>query len=141
MRRSILVFAYLVALSIYDLREKKVPLVLLVVGGVATILGGIYDGVMGVIDWTQLLFGVLPGVFLLIVAWTTKKAGYADGIVLLLLGAMEGYRRGIVLLCASLFLLCCVVILLLFLRKVKRNTQMPYIPFLAGAYLGLLIMK
>jgi len=127
--------AYLLILSIYDVRERKVPLVLLGIGGVFVVLQGIHYGRTDMLVWMQLLVGSFPGVFLLIVAWASKKAGYADGVVLMLLGMTEGYREGIVLLCVSLLLLSGLVILLLFLRKVKRNTRMPYIPFLTGAYL------
>ncbi len=141
MWKTILVFVYLLVLSIYDVRERKVPLVLLAAGGCAAVLGGICSGLTGAVSWLQLLLGVLPGVFLLAVAWITRKAGYADGIVLLLLGVLEGYQQGVVLLCVSLLLLSCVVMLLLLLRKVGRNTEMPYIPFLAGTYFLLLFVS
>ena len=83
----------------------------------------------------ECLLGLIPGLCLLIVAWATKKAGYADGIVLAVVGAFEGFRGCMLIFSISLITLsvCCAVLLLL--KRVQRNSILPYIPFLCTGYL------
>ena len=139
--KNMLIFAYLLILSIYDIREKKVPVSLLAAGGIGGLAVIGYGCIMGENHlWHQVL-GILPGVFLVIVAWITKKAGYADGILLGILGIIEGYRVGCLVLCFSLLILSGASIILLFLHKVGRQTQIPYIPFLSGTYVLLHIFN
>lgn len=128
------VLVYLLILSLYDIKEKKVPVAMLVAGGIVGMVVVVYDCMVGNGGWLQSMMGILPGAFLLIVAWATKKAGYADGIVLGIIGALKGYRAGCLILCFSLLLLSVVSIILLLLHKVGRKTQIPYIPFLLSAY-------
>lgn len=132
---GIAVLGYLLIVSIYDIRERSIPLMVLIIGGSAAMLRGIYGGITGELAWLQLLFGMLPGGFMLLLSKLTQKAGEADGLVLLFLGISYGYKQGLVLLCVSLLLLTGVVIVLLLFRKVKPDTQMPYLPFLTVAYL------
>lgn len=124
---------YLVILSIYDCREKQVPRVLLFIGVVVTVISLLAT----VIDGQQLLYrilGLLPGQFLLLVAFATKKAGYADGIVLSVIGMILGYQKAVFLFCISLLLMSLVAVLLLFLHKVNGRTRLPYLPFLTVTY-------
>lgn len=129
-----MIFMFLLVLSIWDLRERRVPLILLVAGSIW--LGGVlgYELFTGRISWLYLLLGSLAGVFFLLLAWISGKAGYADGIVLLWLGAAEGYRKVLLILVSSLLLVCLSAITLLMFGKVKKHTRIPYIPFLAVGY-------
>lgn len=129
-----IVFTYLFVLSICDIKECRVPVLLLAAGSVFAGTVVIYELFTGHISWLQPLLGSLPGVFLLLVAWFSKKAGYADGIVLLCLGILYGYREGLLVLCVSLLLISLASVVLLMLRRVKRHTRIPYIPFLTVGF-------
>ena len=85
--------------------------------------------------------GMLPGIVLLLVAVATKKAGWADGVVLLLLGLLWGARECTVSFALSLFAISIVSLILLALRKVDRNARLPYLPFLCGGYLLQAVMR
>ena len=125
---------YLSILSIYDCREKKVPTVLLYLGIAVAVFLSAAEG----ITERQIVYqfiGWLPGIFLILAAFATKKAGYADGIVLGIAGAVLGYQRAVILFCVSLLLLSVVSVLLLFLHKVSGKTRIPYLPFLTTAFL------
>lgn len=78
--------------------------------------------------------GVLPGAGMLLLAKCSHKAGYGDGIVLMQLGFGLGYRQLLLLFSVSLLLLSGISVLLLLLKKVGRNTRMPYLTFLALTY-------
>lgn len=133
---------YLVILGAMDIKEKKVPVWLLVLGMLGAVAVSLSEGFGDGTNWqgnlggmlVEKLIGMLPGFFLLIMAYLTGKAGYGDGIVLLLSGILHGYRFTMALLCGSLLLVFLVCVLLLLFRKVGRDTRIPYLPFLAAAY-------
>lgn len=133
---TIIVLFYLVILGIADLRKRRIPVVLLGIGGVLLPGIGIYRGLQEELGCTEMVIGMLPGVFLVLVAWLTRKAGYADGVVLMQMGLCMGYREVLPLFCFSMLLLSVVSVILLFLRKVKKETKMPYLTFLAFTFLA-----
>ena len=135
---------YLGCMGIFDCREKKIPVWLLVPGmviGVACMVCRIWEVMVngdgqGSI-FLSLVFsmtGLFPGILLLLVAWSSKKVGYGDGIVILCLGAMLEYSKvaGIILWSFGLMSACSLVLLLL--KKVKKESTLPYLPFLFFGY-------
>ena len=126
---------YLLAVSIFDIREKKIPILFLGGGGILVGAGILYGMIAGKLAWYQPLLGMIPGVALLAVARLTEKMGYGDGIVLMMIGGMTGYRGSLVVLCLGSFLASLLCVALLAIRKVKKHSRIPYVPFLTGAYL------
>lgn len=127
-------FLYLLGLSLWDVKERRVPVILLVLGSIAAGSVVAYGMATGRIRGVELILGAIPGLSLLLTAWLTGKAGYADGIVLLCCGIVWGYREALLILCLSLVLISFVSIALLLLHKVKRQSRIPYIPFLAVGF-------
>lgn len=84
---------------------------------------------------TELLWGSAPGILLLLMAAMTKKAGLADGIVLLLLGVPLGYHECILSFVLSLLSMSLVSLALLALNKVRGSSKLPYLPFLWIGYI------
>ena len=142
-----ILLVYLLILSIFDCRERKVPIALLLGGvlglcllifvemGCGTVLGEELGRLSLRDAWREWLLGALPGVFLVLVAVLTRKAGVADGVVLMEIGICLGYRITLLLLCISLMLMSLLCVPLLLMRRVKRKTELPYLPFLTGALL------
>lgn len=128
---TIFTAAWLSAVSIMDIRSRRVPVWLLLVGGIPTLLAGVYKGGEGY----YMLLGALPGILLLGTAFATKKAGYGDGIVLLFLGMGLGGGKSLLLFGVSLFLISVCSLVLLALKKAGRNTGIPFLPFLSAAWL------
>ena len=83
----------------------------------------------------DMLKGLLPGIFLLITAFVTRKAGYCDGIVMLFLGILSDAGEGLLILGISLVLAAAVSLGLLVLREAGKNTRIPFLPFLTAAWL------
>lgn len=131
----IVILIYLSILGVWDYRQRKVPVWLLATGAAAALGAGIYRCVQGELGWMEPLFGVIPGVFLLLMARFSGKAGYADGLVLTELGICLGYREVTLLFGFSLLLLSVCSIVLLLLRRVHKNSKMPYLSFLAVIFL------
>uniref|UniRef100_UPI004056F38E hypothetical protein n=1 Tax=Acetatifactor sp. TaxID=1872090 RepID=UPI004056F38E len=132
---KIFILTYLAILAVKDGREQKIPLWWLLVGAVVLSGIGIYQCVTGGFTWSEMVMGMIPGIFFLAVAWITGKAGMADGLVLIELGLCLGYKECLALCGFGLLLLAVVSSVLLFLHKVRKNTKMPYLPFLAIVYL------
>lgn len=125
-----LVLIYLMVLGIQDLRSGTVPMKWLIAGALILPCIGVLQCMQGDMQWKDLLIGTIPGILMLAIAKLTQKAGYADGIVLLELGLCVGYRKSVALFCFSLLLLAVVSAVLLVLKKVHRNTKIPFLPFL-----------
>lgn len=126
---------YLILLGILDAWKRKVPVLLLLAGGI--VFGGmaINRCIQGEVLWQECIWGMIPGLVLLAVAGITGKAGYGDGIVLMQVGMYLGCERLLLLFGFSMLLLSGSSIVLLLLRKVTKNTPMPYLAFLAITYL------
>lgn len=135
MWKTAVICVYMLIMSGYDYKRKCVPKFLLVIGGAGTGIMAIYAMLVGQTSYIGLFLGAFPGLFLIFVAWLSKKAGYADGIVLLFLGVIYGYKEGVVLLCGSMLLLSMISVILLLLYKVHKNTKLPYLPGLTIAFI------
>lgn len=144
--REIGLLIYLAVLGLFDWRERKVPLILLIGGLMAAFLYQAYLLYHSLAEWqwflVSALLGVLPGFFMLIMARLTDKVGYGDGLVLLNIGLLTSYKSCILLLCFSTLTMSIFSIGLLLLKKVKKDTKLPYLPFLTAVYaFGMLVTR
>ena len=111
---------------------------LLLLGGVVILGSGAYGCIRGENNGTELFLGMIPGVLLLLLAAATKKAGWADGVVLMLLGSMLGFRQCVMGTMVSLAIISVFSAVLLALRRVGKGTNIPYVPFLV---MGVMLCK
>ena len=140
MGKIVLVGVWLLAVSILDVRYRRVPAFLLALGGVPIVLSAICRCGNEGAACIDILKGMLPGAILLVAAFATGKAGYGDGMVLLLLGMTGGEDMVILLFGLSLFFISICAVVLLGRKKADRNTRLPYLPFLATAWLSSLLI-
>ncbi len=122
---------WLLAAGIMDIRTRRVPVWMLVLGGALAM----WAALSRQSGYFEMLKGILPGGLLLLTALATKKAGYGDGIVLAWLGLALGGDRSLLLSGLGLFLTSLCAMVLLALRRVRRDTGLPFLPFLAAAWL------
>ncbi len=135
MWKEALTAAWLIPLSIMDTRNKRVPVWMLWIGMAAAVCVLLYEGINEDPDVLQIWRGLIPGAILLATALATGKAGMADGIILILMGALTGYEICVAAALGGLLLIALLSVILLALRKVKRNTKIPFIPFLTVAWI------
>lgn len=125
---AIITIFYLGIVSCFDLKSKKIPLWVLMSGGV---LGSVFALIDGIDFSPSSLLAFLPGLCFLVVARISEKQiGYGDGLCVLILGFMVNFRECFIVLCLSLFLISFMSLILLVTKKVNRNTKIPFIPFL-----------
>lgn len=135
MWKLLLTILWLGVLAGIDARRRYVPVWLLTLTGVIVTLVSVYEGRKGNLEVTELIWSIFPGIALLTVAVLTKKAGWADGVVLLLLGVHTGFRTCIFSFALGMFFISVVSLALLAFRKVNKNTKLPFLPFLYTGYL------
>ena len=126
---------YLSVLGCFDLWERKVPVILLGCGTVIAI-GRTVFGIFKDPDrwqWKALLFvlGALPGAFMIILSWLTRKVGAGDGWALVNMGLFTDYKTCMFLWAVSLLIMSAFSAGLLIFKKAKKSTRIPYLPFLA----------
>lgn len=137
---EIFILGYLAVLSVFDWRERKVPLILLESGGICAVICVVYKMIQRPHDFRWLfltaLLGCVPGVFLLVTARFTGKAGYGDGLALLHVGLFTNYKTSTFLLCLSMLLMSFFSVGAVAVKKAGRSTKVPYLPFLTAAYVA-----
>lgn len=134
MIKSITIIIFLVISSVFDIRKKIVPLVLIALAGVLVLLLSLFDPHM---SWTGSFIGTLLGLLLLLLGKLFKGTiGAADGLVMVLVGFVMGIYGGCVVLFYSLFLAAVFSIVLLSAKKVSKKDSIPFIPFILVTYVG-----
>ncbi|MCD8069070.1 MAG: hypothetical protein LUE87_09330 [Lachnospiraceae bacterium] len=129
---SAVVILFLAGLSVCDIREKSLPLWLLLAGGV--VLGGmslLKNGPAAV------LAGGIPGMILLLlaVAWP-QSLGTGDGLTVLAVGLAWGFGTCCQWLLLGFLIAAVVSLWKMVVRKENGKEQMALIPFLFLAAIG-----
>ncbi len=139
----ILLPLYLVLLSLWDVRTKRLPAALLLAGGGTGILLRILDlaaGKNAAEICQNYLPGLSAGLFLLAAAALTREAvGYGDGICFCTLAFWLPWGSLFTLLITAL-VLCAVPGTVIGLIRRSRKITLPFLPFAAGAYLLLALL-
>ena len=139
---SWLFLAWALVGSVWDIREKKVPLAWVVGGVIAAVLIFALCRMPEAIlseEFSKFLYStvlsLLPGLFLLSVCFLSRGAvGQADGWYLLVLGGVQGFPEACGSLIGGVFLAGIAACGGLILRKVGRKSRLPLLPFLTAAW-------
>lgn len=135
-----LFYVALVILSIFDIRNQKIPMIgiisVLAIGTVTAILSIFEPRHMPIGSLAvKTVLSVIPGLLLLFLAKLTGKVGPADGMVVCAIGLMTNYLIAIFSLGIAAILLSLLSMALMLGKKVNKNTTLPFIPFLSVSYL------
>lgn len=126
---------WLTVLSMQDIKSKNVPVWMLWIGTVGATGAVLWECVSGTINIMGLCKAIIPGVLLTVIAAATGKAGCADGIILMVLGLLTGYEGGLIAALCGLLLIALFSGSLLMFKRVKRDTRIPFVPFLTIGWL------
>ncbi len=129
--KLIVLICYLIICSIIDLKQKKIPIILL---GVGISIGFIYSLCQIFIkdkEITDLLLSLIPGFVLIFVCKISKGSiGMADGLMLMITGfVFMPYSNLLMIIIAFLgsFFVSCILV---FIKNVRKSVTMPFIPFI-----------
>ena len=127
---TMLTMTYLGILAMTDALRREIPVKALILGSIAATGVAGYMLISRTVTWEELLFGAVPGLFFLALAGFTKAAGAGDGIVLLQVNFVLFMDRVIMAFGISLIVMGLFSAILLMFHKGKRDTRLPYLPFL-----------
>ena len=140
---SALLLVWLCLLAAWDIRRGELPAVLLAAGGTAGLLLRITDLAAGTalsVLAAAYLPGLAAGGLLLAAARISREAvGYGDGICFCLLAFWLPWEELYTPLFTAL-VLCALPGLAAGLIRGRRLKALPFLPFVAGAYLVLLLL-
>lgn len=131
----ILLLGVLLPIAITDIRQKKINVLLCVIG---TIPGIIFSLIIGKETITAVLFSLIAGGILLIISiFTRGEIGVGDGPAVIFAGSVLGIKNIITVLLISFTLAAIYSLLLLILKKANRKSRIPFMPFLfSGSVAG-----
>lgn len=117
--------------SVYDWRYRSVPVWLLVMSGLGGLAGILWTLLCTDRGAAEVLSALLPGGMSLLLAYASREQiGYGDGVLLVAMGGCLEAPRVVTALVVALAGACVVSILLLVCRRAKRNSRIPFVPFL-----------
>lgn len=129
----VVLLSVLIPAALRDLFEKQVRIFICLAG----FLAGVVVRLVGVGDDFTAFYGIIPGMVLLLSSVISKEAiGYADGLVMIAIGITTGLEAGLSILLYSLVLSSLVSLILLATKKAKRTTELPFVPFILIAVIG-----
>ena len=87
-------------------------------------------------DFTILL-DLIPGVLMYVLSKLSPRSiGEGDALVLIFIGSVVGYMKEMQFLIISVFLAGLIALILFALKKVDRDTKLPFVPFLSVGVLA-----
>lgn len=123
-------FLFLAVCAVFDGLYRQIPLLVVWLGMLTAVCLQIY-GAMGETGLPAVAVSLLPGAgFFLLSFISGEKVGYGDGWVLLMIGLFSGVYRCFLILLTGLLAESLVVIILLAFRKIRRDKEIPFSPFL-----------
>ena len=126
---------YIAVLSLEDLLKKSVPVALLAAGVLFIPAGLLTEGAES-ISIADNILGLIPGAVLLVISFVSRgQIGAGDGCLVMMLGASLRIETVIRILTAELLLITVFSGVMLVMRKLKRKSTLPFIPFLFAGYI------
>lgn len=123
---------FLFICAVTDIKKKKISVVVCVVFLVAGLTVDILYKMESLEELGNMWQSFLPGIILILLAVVTKeKIGKGDGLVMVVMGILLGIEKSLEIFMTALFLSAVVAIGLIITKKVKRNYEIPFVPFLA----------
>lgn len=136
----IMMLGVLVLLSHSDIRTHKISTTVLAAGGAVSVWNFSCQLYAGEVDVWVVAAGIAVGsVFLLVSRVTEQGMGYGDSITILILGAFLGLWRLLEVLCVSFLAVGICSVVLLSVKRMSRKCTIPFLPFLTGGYMVVVI--
>lgn len=127
---ELVLFLFLAVCAVFDGICKKIPLSVVWLGILTAVLLR-FEGAMGELSWQAAVVSLTPGILFWLLSFISgEKVGYGDGWVLLMIGLFLGVGRCFLILLTGLAAESFLVLILLAFRKVHRDKEMPFVPFL-----------
>lgn len=131
----IILFVYLFAMAIYDIRKREIQLECSAVVAVLLAMKQVCLVFRGEASAGAAFLGILIGALLIGISIFTKgEIGIGDGILFVISGLLFGIYENGVLLFLSLFFTAIASGILVLSRRVGRKYTLPFAPFVFAGY-------
>ena len=118
-----------------DIRYKKIRIIYPVVWGSVGCILHMAGG-----QFPFILIGCLPGLALFVISWVTGGAiGAGDGVIVTVMGIFAGLWNCLLLLFWALAAAAVIGCGMMAVGKWGRKKQLPFVPFLWAAYMGVML--
>lgn len=119
--------------TVADIRSRKVSVIRL---AVFTVLGIALNVIKAYQPIWSMLSGMAIGLLVIFFAKVSREGiGYGDGVLFIASGAFLGFNDNLRLLLFSLIFAAVTGGICLLMRRKNIKSEMPFIPFVLGAYL------
>lgn len=127
---EIVLFLFLGVCAVFDGFSRRIPLAVVWTGMLTAACLRI-SGAMGETSLVAAVLSLIPGAgFFLLSFLTREKVGYGDGWTLLMIGLFVGVYRCFLILFVGLMAESAIAIVLMAVGKIKRDREIPFLPFL-----------
>lgn len=123
--------------GVIDWKKREIPIWLLILMSVTVLFFSIFNKEVSI--WHRLVGAAFGVIFFIISKFTKEAVGYGDSWLILLMGVHLGIFKALQLLFAASLMAAVVAIFYLWKRKWKRSETLPFVPFLAIAYTGVIL--
>ncbi len=130
---------YLLALSVVDIRFRRIPELML---GMGSILAAGYSFFSREVPLALCAGGFLLGIAFMGISYITRQAvGYGDSLIVCILGIYLGIWKLLCLLAAAFAVMGAAAMAVLVFRKWSRKASLPAIPFITAGYIVLFMVE
>lgn len=138
MANTVSLFIFLIAGTVFDIRKRQIPVILLTAAGVWGILSYLMGtGWMGGTLWDEISGLVMGVVFIGISLISEGKMGMGDAVAILVCGIYLGGAGAAFAVLYALIIAAAASALILALKRGSKKTELPFMPFLlAGCVIG-----
>lgn len=127
---------FLALASLRDLRSRTVPCRLLAAGGIAALFLDLCGILSGRVRAAVFPPALIPGIFYLLMSRISgAQIGQGDGMTILVLGLFMGLSDTVLISLMAQLVCAFYAGSMLVLKKAKRDTRIPFVPFLLAAVL------
>lgn len=128
----VIVGMLLLAMSVQDIRKRKISNRCIVVLAVVCGVGGFF---FGKLSWVDMLSGCSMGLSLFGVSvLTQEQIGTGDGLVMAGLGLLMGVIKTLTILSIASLIMAFVSIILIIMRRGTRKMKLPFLPAISVGY-------
>jgi len=135
---KILLLLFLGAAAVIDYRKRELSIFF--IGG-GFLIGFVFQCIIGKKTVLEIILGMLIGGVIIVLSKLTKEAiGMGDGLMLVATGAFLGIIDNLILLLWSTVIAGVWAIGLLVIKKLKRNKEFAFVPFMLSSYVLMLAL-
>lgn len=128
---------YLILCTVSDLRKKSIPLPLAAGGPVCSAVWMLFRITRENMSWAEFVSAGMPGALMMGLSMLTGgRVGLGDGMVLLAIGFLLGFRDTSAILLIGLLLSSFWSVILLVRKKAEKESRIPWMPFLLAGYIA-----